>query len=182
MPTRRTFITGSIAAGTLLASGALTAQKVEKAAKPLRILILGGTGFIGPHQIRYAIARGHKVSMFNRGKTNPGLFPSGVEHLEGDRNGKIDALKDREWDAVIDNPATLPRWVRDTAQLLKEKAGQYVFISTLSVYKDNSKIGMDENDPTAVLEDPTVEQITGESYGGLKALAEGEARKAFGDR
>ena len=152
-----------------------------KAAKPLRILILGGTGFIGPHQIRYAIARGHKISMFNRGKTNPGLFP-GVEHIEGDRNGRIDALKNREWDAVIDNPATLPRWVRDTAQLLKEKAGQYVFISTLSVYRDNSKIGMEENDPVIVLDDPTVEQITGETYGGLKALAEEEARKAFGNR
>ncbi|HEU4523181.1 MAG TPA: NAD-dependent epimerase/dehydratase family protein, partial [Thermoanaerobaculia bacterium] len=183
MPTRRTFISGSIAAGTLLAAGAITAQtkRVEKAARPLRILILGGTGFIGPHQIRYAVARGHKVSMFNRGKTNPGLFP-GVEHLEGDRNGQLDALKNREWDAVIDNPATLPRWVRDTAQLLKEKAGQYVFISTLSVYRDNSKIGMDEADPVIVLEDPTVEQITGATYGGLKALAEDEARKAFGDR
>src|SRR5688500_3195453 len=143
MPTRRTFISSSVAAGTLLATGALSAQvRVQKAERPLRILILGGTGFIGPHQIRYAVARGHKVSMFNRGKTNPGLFP-GVEHIEGDRNGKLDALKNREWDAVIDNPATLPRWVRDSAQLLKEKAGQYVFISTLSVYKDNSKIGMD---------------------------------------
>jgi 2'-hydroxyisoflavone reductase len=180
MPTRRTFISGSIAAGTLFATGTYQAQttKVEKAAKPLRILILGGTGFIGPHQIRYAVARGHKVSMFNRGKTNPDLFPN-VEHLEGDRNGQLDALKGREWDAVIDNPATLPRWVRDTAQLLKEKAGQYVFISTLSVYRDNSNVGMDEDDPVIVLDDPTVEQITGETYGGLKALAEEEARKAF---
>lgn len=182
MPTRRAFINGSIAAGTLLATGSLTAQKKpEKAAKPLRILILGGTGFIGPHQIRYAVDRGHRVTMFNRGKTNPALFPN-VEHLEGDRNGKLDALKNREWDAVIDNPATLPRWVRDSAQLLKEKAGQYVFISTLSVYKDNSRIGMDESDPVATLADPTVEQITGETYGGLKALAEEEARRAFGSR
>ena len=180
MPTRRTFITGSVAAGTLLASGVLSGkQTVEKAAKPLRILILGGTGFIGPHQIRYAIARGHKVSMFNRGTTNPGLFPEGVEHLEGDRNGKLDALKGREWDAVIDNPSTLPRWVRDAAQLLKGSAQQYIFISTLSVYKDNSKVGMDESDPTAVLADPTVETVTGETYGGLKALAEKEAERAF---
>ena len=182
MPTtRRTFITGSIAAGTLLAANT-PASTVTPAAKPLNILILGGTGFIGPHQIRYAVARGHKVSMFNRGKTNPGLFPKDVEHLEGDRNGKLDALKGRKWDAVIDNPATLPRWVRDAAQLLKDSAGQYMFISTLSVYKDNSKPDMDENDPLATLEDPTVEKITGETYGGLKALAEGEARKAFGDR
>jgi 2'-hydroxyisoflavone reductase len=120
--------------------------------------------------------------MFNRGKTNPGLFPSGVEHLQGDRNGDLKSLQGREWDAVIDNPATLPRWVRDSANLLKEKAGQYVFISTLSVYKDNSKINMDESDPVATLEDPTVEQVTGQTYGGLKALAEEEARKAFGNR
>ncbi|HUP46739.1 MAG TPA: NAD-dependent epimerase/dehydratase family protein [Thermoanaerobaculia bacterium] len=183
MPTRRTFISGSIAAGTLLATGTLNAQTVtaEKAARPLRILILGGTGFTGPHQIRYAVARGHKVTMFNRGKTNPGLFP-GVEHLRGDRNGELDALKNREWDAVIDVPATLPRWVRDTAQLLRDKAGQYVYISSLSAYRDNSKPGVDEDQPVAELKDPTVEQVTGETFGGLKALAEEEARKAFGSR
>ena len=180
--TRRTFITGSVAAGTLLATGyAQSTPKVEKAAKPLRILILGGTGFIGPHQIRYAVERGHKVTMFNRGKTNPSLFPS-VERLEGDRNGKLDALKGREWDAVIDNPSTLPRWVRDAAQLLKDSAGQYVFISTLSVYADNTKPDMDEDTELAKLEDPTVEKVTGETYGGLKALAEGEAQKAFPGR
>ena len=183
MPTRRTFISGSIAAGAVLATSSLGAQSspVGKAAKPLRILILGGTGFIGPHQIRYAVARGHKVSMFNRGKTNPDLFP-GVERLQGDRNDDLESLKNREWDAVIDNPSTLPRWVRDTAQLLKEKAGQYMFISTISVYRDHSKVGVDETDPVAILEDPTVEKVTGETYGGLKALAEEEARKAFGER
>ena len=180
--TRRTFITGSMAAGSLLATGyAQSTPKIEKASKPLRILILGGTGFIGPHQIRYAVERGHKVTMFNRGKTNPNLFPS-VERLEGDRNGKLDALKGREWDAVIDNPSTLPRWVRDAAQLLKDSAGQYVFISTLSVYADNSKPDMDEDTELAKLEDPTVEKVTGETYGGLKALAEGEAQKAFPGR
>lgn len=167
---RRTFITGSVAAATL--------ATIVKAEKPMKILILGGTGFIGPHQIRYAVARGHKVTMFNRGKTNPGLFP-GVEHLEGDRNGKLDALKGRTWDAVIDNPSTLPRWVRDAAQLLKDSAGQYVFISTLSVYADDSKPGEDESGKTMTLTDPTVEKITGETYGGLKALAEKEAEKAF---
>ena len=184
MPTRRSFISSSLAAGALLAAGPAGAQqqkKAEKASRPLRILILGGTGFIGPHQIRYAIDRGHKVSMFNRGKTNPGLFP-GVEHLQGDRNANIDALLGREWDAVIDNPATLPRWVRESAQLLREKAGQYVFISTLSVYRDHSRPGMDESDPVAVLDDPTVETISGETYGGLQAAAEEEARKAFGTR
>ncbi len=188
--TRRTFLGTSLAAGTLLATGPFaradetkpialgSPSKPEAAPKPMSILILGGTGFIGPNQVRYAIERGHKVTLFNRGKTNPGLFPD-VEHLEGDRNGKLDALEGRTWDAVIDNPATLPRWVRDTAQLLKDSAGQYLFISTLSVYADESKAGMDESDRTIVLEDPAVETVTGETYGGLKALAEKEAEKAF---
>jgi 2'-hydroxyisoflavone reductase len=185
---RRTFLANSVAAGTLLAANLSSAEKapspqskVDRAAKPLRILILGGTGFIGPHQVRYAVARGHKVSVFNRGKTNPGLFPE-VEHLEGDRNGKLDALKGRTWDAVIDNPSTLPRWVRDAAQLLKDSAGQYLFISTISVYADNSKPGMDETSPLIQLSDPTVETVTGETYGGLKALAEKEAERAFPGR
>ena len=185
MPTRRTFISGSLAASALLAARPLAAgqQRIQKAAKPLRILVLGGTGFIGPHQIRYALARGHKVSMFNRGKTNPGLFPSGVEHLQGDRNASdYKSLQSGEWDAVIDNPSTLPRWVREAANVLRDRAGQYVFISTLSVYKDHSKVNMDERDPVAELADPTVEQITGETYGGLKAASEAEARKAFGSR
>jgi 2'-hydroxyisoflavone reductase len=132
---RRRFLGGTAAFGSTLAFGvsyrALAAQGVIKAATPLRILILGGTGFIGPHQVRYAVARGHKVTLFNRGRTNPGLFPD-VEQLEGDRNGKLDALKGRDWDVVIDNPATLPGWVRDAAQILKEHVKQYLFISTVS--------------------------------------------------
>jgi 2'-hydroxyisoflavone reductase len=151
---------------------------VEKAPKPLRILILGGTGFIGPHQVRYALARGHKVTLFNRGKTHPGLFPD-VEQILGDRNGKLEGLKGHTWDAVVDNPATLPRWVRDAAQALKGQVGQYVFISTVSVYADTSKPGMDENSAVATTPDPTVEKVTGETYGPLKALAEKEAEKAF---
>lgn len=177
---RRTFLATS-AAGVAAAAVAGPAA-IAPAPKPLRILILGGTGFIGPNQVRYAVARGHKVSVFNRGKTNPGELPAGVEHLEGDRNGKLDALKGKQWDAVIDNPSTLPRWVRDAAQLLKHSAGHYMFISTLSVYADNSKPGADESGPLQTLKDPTVEQITGETYGGLKALAEAEAEKAFPGR
>jgi 2'-hydroxyisoflavone reductase len=171
--TRRTFVVGSVAAAAGTA--------IVKAEKPLRILVLGGTGFIGPHQIRYAVARGHKVSMFNRGKTNPKLFPD-VEHLEGDREGRLEALKNREWDAVIDNPSTLPRWVRDAAQLLKGSAGQYVFISTVSVYADGSQAGADETAKMIELADPAVDKVTPETYGGLKALAEKEAEKAFPGR
>jgi 2'-hydroxyisoflavone reductase len=85
----------------------------------MRILILGGTGFTGPYQVRYALGRGHKVTTFNRGKSHPGELPSEVEQLIGDRNGQLDALKGRTWDVVIDNPTTLPVWVRDAAQILK---------------------------------------------------------------
>ena len=177
-PTRREFIGGSVAAGTLLATGALTAQ-IAAAPKPLSILILGGTGFIGPNQVRYAVARGHKVTVFNRGKTNPGTLPAGVEQLVGDRNDNLEALKGRKWDAVIDNPTTLPRWVRTAGEVLKGNANQYLYISSLSAYSDNSKPGMDETAATATLTDPTVEQVTGETYGGLKALSEKEAEKAF---
>jgi 2'-hydroxyisoflavone reductase len=175
---RRTFIGSSVAAGALLATGALEATPP---AKPLKILILGGTGFIGPHQVRYALSRGHQVTLFNRGKRNPGLFPE-VEHLEGDRNDNLEALKNRKWDAVIDNPATLPRWVRDAGAVLKGNAGQYLYISSLSAYADNSQPGADESGATATLEDPTVETITGQTFGGLKALSEQEAEKAFPGR
>lgn len=182
---RRSFVAVT-AAATATAAAALAQSSTPSsspAPKPLRILILGGTGFTGPHQVRYAVSRGHKVTVFNRGKTNPNSVPAGVERLQGDRStGALDALKGREWDAVIDVPSTLPRWVREAATLLKDSASQYVFVSTISVYADNSKVGMDETAGLATLTDPTVEQVTGETYGGLKALAEKEAEKAFPGR
>src|SRR6185369_8169139 len=108
MTTRRNFIRLSAAASATLALGARsTSLFAEKATKPLRILILGGTGFTGPYQVRYALSRGHKVTTFNRGKTHPGELPAEVEQLVGDRNGKLEALKSRQWDVVIDNPTTL---------------------------------------------------------------------------
>src|SRR5204862_3399393 len=99
-----------------------------------------------PDQVRYAVTRGHKVTVFNRGKTHPGILPNIVEQLTGDRNGQLDALKGRQWDVVIDNPTTLPVWVRDAAQVLKGNVDRYAFISTISVYQD-SKTGPDENAP-----------------------------------
>ncbi|MGI8437108.1 MAG: hypothetical protein ACR2NX_09425 [Chthoniobacterales bacterium] len=105
----------------------------------MRILILGGTGFTGPFRVKYARARGQQVTVFNRGKTHPGELPEGVEQLLGDRNGNLNALKDRQWDVAIDNPTSVPVWVRDVAQVLKGNAERYVFISTISVYADNSK-------------------------------------------
>ena len=111
-------------------------KATEKALKPLKILILGGTGFTGPFQVKYALARGHQVTVFNRGKTHPGELPKGVEQLIGDRNGNLDALKGRKWDVVIDNPTMLPKWVHDAAEILKGNVDRYIFISTISVYGD----------------------------------------------
>src|SRR6266581_7919099 len=122
-----------------------------RAPKPLKILILGGTGFTGPFQVKYALERDHKVTVFNRGKSHPGELPEGVEQLIGDRNGQLDALKDRKWDVVIDNPTMLPIWVRDAAQILKGNVERYVFISTISVYGE-VKQGVDESAPLAKYE------------------------------
>ncbi|HWX17685.1 MAG TPA: NAD-dependent epimerase/dehydratase family protein [Chthoniobacterales bacterium] len=185
--TRRQFIRVSAAAGASAALGARsTTLFAEKPVKPLRILILGGTGFTGPAQVRYALGRGHKVTTFNRGKTHPGELPSDVEQLVGDRNGKLDALKDRQWDVAIDNPTTLPAWVRDAAQILKGNVDRYVFISTISVYADTSK-GVDESAPLQKYEGADAFKETLEAmrasgyktYGPLKALSEKEAEKWF---
>ncbi len=153
---------------------------------PLRILILGGTGFIGPYQVQYALSRGHKITTFNRGKTHKNELPEGVEQLIGDRNGQLDALKNRRWDVVIDNPTTLPAWVRDAAQILKDNVERYVFISTISVYGE-VKQGVDESAPVAKYEGPdpykeTLEAMKAggyKTYGPLKALSEREAEKWF---
>src|SRR5467141_4134558 len=118
--TRRQFIkVSSAAAGAFALNMKSTTALAEKPAKPLRILILGGTGFTGPYQVRYALGRRHKITVFNRGKTHRGELPEGVDQLIGDRNGKLDPLKDRQWDVVIDNPTSVPVWVRDAAQVLK---------------------------------------------------------------
>jgi 2'-hydroxyisoflavone reductase len=185
--TRRHFIKTSIAVGSGLGFALRsTSLFAERSVKSLRILILGGTGFTGPYQVRYALSRGHKVTTFNRGKTHPGELPNEVEQLVGDRNGKLDALKDRQWDVAIDNPTTLPAWVRDAAQVLKGKVERYVFVSTISVYADTSK-GVDETAPLAKYDgsDPFKETLVAmkasgyKTYGPLKALSEQEAEKWF---
>lgn len=163
-----------------------TSLFAEQSVKPMRILILGGTGFTGPYQVRYALSRGHKVTTFNRGKTHPGEMPDEVEQLVGDRNGQLDALKNRQWDVVIDNPTTLPAWVRDAAQILKGNVERYVFISTVSVYGE-VKTGPSETAPTERYEgaDPYKETLEAmkaggyKTYGPLKALSEKEAEKWF---
>src|SRR5437868_8234490 len=179
MITRRKFVHLSAAAGGAFAFTPLWFA-TAKENKALRILILGGTGFTGPDQVRYAVTRGHKVTVFNRGKTHPGILPESVEQLIGDRNGQLDALRGRQWDVVIDNPTTLPVWVRDAAQILKNNVDRYVFISTISVYADTSKQGMDETAPLAKYAgaDPmketnaTMRANNFALYGPLKALSE----------
>src|SRR4029077_13880305 len=151
--TRRTFLKLSAMFGSTAGLGLLPGVSAlssggattGRTAKSLRILNLGGTGFTGPVQVRYALSRGHKVTTFNRGKTHRGELPGEVEQLVGDRNGKLDALKDRQWDVAIDNPTTLPAWVRDAAQILKGNVDRYVFISTISVYADVKSDGVNEN-------------------------------------
>jgi len=178
---RRTFVKLMAASGSALAlqraRPLFAVPPVRRAPEPLRILILGGTGFIGPNQVKYAVARGHKVTVFNRGRSQ-GEIPDEVERLYGDRNGQLAALKGRDWDVVIDNPTTLPRWVRDAAQILQGHARQYVFISTLSVYASWATPNMDETAPVEKLSDPDSED-TRRDYGPLKALAEQEAEKWF---
>ena len=185
--TRRHFIKLAAATGGAVAIGTRsTTLFAAKSVKPLRILILGGTGFTGPYQVRYALSRGHKVTTFNRGKTHPGELPNEVEQLIGDRNGKLDALKNRQWDVVIDNPTTLPAWVRDATQILKGNVARYVFISTISVYGE-VKTGPDETTPTEKYDgaDPYKETLEAmkaggyKTYGPLKALSEREAEKWF---
>ncbi len=153
-----------------------------KPKRPLRILILGGTGFTGPHQVRYALARGHKLTLFNRGR-RPKEWPAAVEELTGDRNtGDLKALEGRDWDVCIDNPTSLPFWVRDAGKVLKGRVKQYVFISTISVYAKNDTVE-DESGPTAKYEgkDAYAERsINNGLYGPLKALCEQEARTQFG--
>ena len=172
-----------------LASAAAPAAAVPKAAKPLRILVLGGTGFTGPFQIAYALARGHQVTMFNRGKRPLPDWPGEVEQLLGDRNtGDLKSLEGREWDVCIDNPTTLPFWVRDAGKVLKGRVGHYLFISTISVYADGARPGINEEAPVAQYKGKDAMAETMESlradvenlYGPLKALSEAEAHKQFG--
>ncbi|HSJ26203.1 MAG TPA: NAD-dependent epimerase/dehydratase family protein [Longimicrobiales bacterium] len=157
-----------------------------KAPRRIRLLILGGTGFIGPHQVRYAVERGHEVTIFNRGRSAPGVF-DGVEELIGDRAvNNYDALKGRTWDAVIDNSAstsTAPQWVREAAAVLKDNVAQYLFISTRSVFRDLSMVPA-TNDAPRFTPQTTPNWSEGQPYpyGLAKALAEDEATRAYGAR
>ena len=180
---RRTFIRSASAIGALAAlPGSAFAQGTAR--KSLDILILGGTGFIGPHEINYAKSRGHKITMFNRGKTAPGMFPD-VETLIGDRDDQLGSLKGRDWDAVIDNSGFYPRHTRLSAELLHGHVNHYMFVSSISAYADTLTVDDDEFSAAyAVMDDPTDEsdRIYGRTYGPRKALCEQEVAKVFGDK
>ncbi len=153
----------------------------------MKLLMLGGTVFLGRHTVEAALARGHDMTIFHRGQRNPDLFPN-VEKIHGDRDPLKDAnglaqLKGRNWDAVIDFCGYVPRVVKASAELLADSVEHYTFISSVSVYPDLDKTpSLDENAPVGKLEDETVEEITGESYGPLKALCEQAAERAFPSR
>lgn len=184
---RRQFVLGSGAA--LAAACGPTSRPVEPKPRepapparptPKKILILGGTGFLGPHVVESALARGHTVTLFNRGKTQPHLFPE-LEKLHGDRDGKLEALNGRQWDAVVDPSGYVPRIVKLSAELLAPNVKHYIFISTISVYKDGLPVGADEGAALNTIDDPTSEDVR-KHYGALKALSEQAAEAAMPGR
>jgi 2'-hydroxyisoflavone reductase len=145
----------------------------------MRLLVLGGTKFLGRHAVDAALADGHDVTIFTRGQTNPELFPD-VEHLQGDRDGRLDALHGRSFDGVVDTSGYVPRVVRQSAELLRDAAQRYVFVSSISVYADFSE-PVRESSPVAELEDPATEEVL-EHYGALKAACERVVEDVYGDR
>lgn len=137
----------------------------------MKLLILGGTRFLGRALVDAALARGHELTLFNRGQSNPDLYPQ-VKQIHGNRDGELALLQGKRWDAVIDTCGYVPRLVRASAQALAQAVDRYIFISTISVYADFSQLGMTEDAPLATLEDEQTEEINGETYGGLKVLCE----------
>jgi 2'-hydroxyisoflavone reductase len=174
--TRRRFLA---AASSALAAAALPGAPARAAQGKLRILILGGTGFLGPELVLAARARGHAVTLFNRGKTRPDLFPE-VEKLRGDRDGKLDALRGRSWDAVLDTSGYVPRIVSASVELLAPRVGLYLFVSSISVYAA-SREPLDETSPVETTSDPGTEDVRAH-YGALKALCEKAAERAMPGR
>ncbi len=193
MVTRRNFLVGSLASvgaaslgtGAILDPRSLFAGHPPATPAPKKILILGGTGFVGPHQVRRAVERGHQVTIFNRGRSAPGLFGKDVEELAGDRASNLDALKGRTWDAVIDESASLssaPEWVKASASLLRDATAQYLFISTRSVYADLSRVPMTKDAPVLTLENSPIPEGRPLPYGHAKAYAEKAAHELMPGR
>jgi 2'-hydroxyisoflavone reductase len=148
----------------------------------MRILIIGGTRFIGRHLVEQALDRGHQVTVFHRGRTGAELFAGDerLERLTGDRNSDLSALTEGEWDATVDTCAYVPAQVQELANVLGERGGRYLLVSSVSAYRSPEKAGYTEDSPLAELDDPTVEEVTDETYGGLKVLCERVALDRFG--
>jgi 2'-hydroxyisoflavone reductase len=186
MYNRRDFIgSGLTALGVAAALDPRSLFLPRASVAPKKILILGGTGFIGPHDVKTALARGHTVTIFNRGRSAPGMFGKDVEELAGDRATDLSALKGRKWDAVIDESASLssaPEWVKLSANLLKDSTDQYLFVSTRSVYFDTSRVPMTKDAPVLTLENAPIEPGKPLTYGHAKAYAEKEAHAAMPGR
>ena len=158
-------------------------EAVQLPRRASRILLLGGTGFIGPWQVNRILSQGHELTLFNRGRSQPRMFQdqfAGLENLIGDRDGDLSSLEgNRTWDVVIDNSGYTPDQVRDTARLLVDRTDQYLFISTQAAYMSRVELGIDEDAPVGQADLPMEEW---EGYGPMKALAEQELQAAFGDR
>jgi 2'-hydroxyisoflavone reductase len=148
----------------------------------VRLLVLGGTKFLGRAIVEAALARGHEVTLFNRGETNPELFPE-TEKLRGDRTSDLSALDGREWDAAVDVAGYIPGVVRRSAEALRDSVGRYLFVSTVSVYAGFAE-GPNEESPRAELGDQPVDELLPEyeNYGALKALCEDVVSEIYGDR
>jgi 2'-hydroxyisoflavone reductase len=188
--TRRDFLVRSAAAAGALGLGIVPRVALgdepagTRPAKPLNILILGGTGFTGPEQVNYALSRGHHVTLFNRNKTRPDMFKGKVDQLIGDLGTDTSSLKGKKFDVVIDNPTTAPAWVRNVAQYMKGNTGHYIFISTISVYPDNGTPNADETAPTTPMPDSldpyTLDrQNFGRYYGALKSRSEKDVQENY---
>jgi len=150
----------------------------------MHLLVLGGTVFLGKHIAEAALAAGHRVTLFNRGRTNADTFAGRamIETIHGDRDGGLAALGDARWDAVVDTSGYLPRVVEASARALAGRTQRYLFISTISVYAEPPPAGVNEASPLAILADPAVEVINGDTYGGLKVLCERAVQEAQGER
>lgn len=179
MTTRREFLkAGAVAGGVLFAGAAGDLVRAAPKAK-LDLLILGGTGFIGPHLVRLAVEHGHKVTIFTRGRKSPEL-PDVITRLQGDRKDDLKALEGKTWDAVIDDSATNPDWVRLSANLLQKAVGRYLFTSSTGVYYPYLSRGLDETTaPHLEVKDPN---DGSETYGVAKARCEAIVREVFGER
>ena len=147
----------------------------------MKILIIGGTRFLGRSLVEIALDKGHEITLFNRGRTNPDLFPE-IECLKGDRDSDLEPLQGRKWDAVVDTCGYVPRIVKKSAELLADSVEHYTYISSISAYADFAEPGLDEKSLLAGIEDETVEQVTNETYGPLKVLCEKAVEQAMPGR